>query len=96
MNSTTTTTTTTTTPNQFKYHFFCTGKENEITSCSLSDREVNSNLCDGNTVATLLCDTGDAKLHIIMTVCYTMVAIITFYCRVSLISSTAHTQSCQQ
>ena len=77
MNSTTTTTTTT--PNQFKYHFFCTGKENEITSCSLSDREVNSNLCDGNTLATLLCDTGDAKLHIIMTVCYTMVAIITFY-----------------
>ena len=51
------------TPNRFKYHFFCTGKENEITGCSLSDREVNDNLCDENMVATLLCDTGDAKLH---------------------------------
>ena len=45
--------------NQFKYHFFCTGKENEITDCSLSDRVVSDNLCDGNMVATLLCDTGD-------------------------------------
>ena len=73
------TTTNTGTPNQFKYHFFCTGKEKEITDCSLSDREVSSNLCNGNMVATLLCDTGDTKLHIIMyCVLYTLVAIITF------------------
>ena len=71
--------TTTAMPNQFKYHFFCTGKEIEITDCSLSDREVSSNLCDGNMVATLFCDTGDIKLHIIMyCVLYTLVAIITF------------------
>ena len=51
------------TPDRFKYHFFCTGKENEITDCSLSDRVVNNNLCNGNMVATLLCDTGNAKLY---------------------------------
>ena len=52
------------TPNQFKYHFFCTGKENEITDCSLSDRVVDDSLCDGNMVATLVCDTGNVKLYI--------------------------------
>ena len=87
--------TTTAMPNQFKYHFFCTGKEKEITDCSLSDREVSSNLCNGNMVATLLCDTGDTKLHMYC-VLYTLVAIITFYYRDSLISNTAHTQSYQQ
>ena len=64
------------TPNQFKYHFFCTGKENEITDCSLSDRVVDDSLCGGNMVATLLCDTGNVKLYIYRYVC-TMVAIIT-------------------
>ena len=63
------------TPDLFKYHFFCTGKENEITVCSLSDRVVDDNLCDGNMVTTLLCDTGDTKLHICTV---TLVAIITF------------------
>ena len=48
------------TPNQFKYHFFCTGKEKEITDCSLSDRVVDDSLCDGGMVATLVCDIGDA------------------------------------
>ena len=60
--------TTTAMPNQFKYHFFCTGKEKEITDCSLSDRVVDDSLCDGSIVATLFCDTGDTKLHI-CTVC---------------------------
>ena len=81
------------TPDRFKYHFICTGKEKEITNCSLSDAVVDDSLCGGNMVATLVCDTGDTKLHIL---CYTLVAIITFYYRVSLISNTAHTQSCQQ
>ena len=52
------------TPNQFKYHFFCTGQEKEITDCSLSDKVVDDSLCDGNLVATLVCDTGDTKLYI--------------------------------
>ena len=66
--------TTTAMANQFKYHFFCTGKEKEITDCSLSDGEVNSNLCNGNMVATLLCDAGGHMCCVL----YTLVAIITF------------------
>ena len=54
------------TPNWFRYHFFCTGKENEITDCSLSDREVTSNkLCVKKMVATLACDTGNAESKIV-------------------------------
>ena len=80
------------TPNQFKYHFFCTGKESEITDCSLSDREVNDSLCDGSFVANLVCDTGDDELYIVCAI----IMYVYITCRVSLISNTAHTQSCQQ
>ena len=51
---------------QFLYYFYCTGREKEITDCSMSDTEVNAanlHVCDENMVATLLCDTGDAKLY---------------------------------
>ena len=59
-------TTTPGTPNWFRYHFFCTGKENEITDCSLSDREVTSNkLCVKKMVATLVCDTGNVEPKIV-------------------------------
>ena len=48
----------------FKYHFYCTGREKNITDCRISQREVDNSLCNDHNVATLMCETGTIMIKI--------------------------------
>ena len=48
----------------FKYHFYCTGREKNITDCRISQREVDNILCSDDNVTALMCETGTIMLKI--------------------------------
>ena len=56
--------TTITNPTSFKYHFIYNGSESRylIVFLLISVNQVNHNLCNGNKVTSLTCETGIANL----------------------------------